>query len=82
MSARRRQFALGCALVALGLPGCAGLGLHAGGDGSSDVVVRPEAPAAYDVLVAPFIVSTEHITRLRSRERLIAAEIARDAVPR
>ena len=27
------------------------------------------------------VVSTEHITRLRSRERLIAAEIARDAVP-
>lgn len=36
---------------------------------------------AYDVLVSPFIVSTEHIARLRSRERLIAAEIARDAVP-
>jgi predicted nucleotidyltransferase len=36
---------------------------------------------AYDVLVSPFVVSTEHIARLRSRERLIAAEIARDAVP-
>ena len=36
---------------------------------------------AYDVLVSPFIVSAEHIARLRSRERLIAAEIARDAVP-
>jgi uncharacterized protein len=36
---------------------------------------------AYEVLVSPFVVSAEHIARLRSRERLIAAEIARDAVP-
>jgi uncharacterized protein len=35
----------------------------------------------YDVIVSPFAVSTEHMELLRSRERLIAAEIARDGVP-
>jgi len=54
----------------------AGSGARAVAQGCGDLLT------AYDVLVAPFIVSTEHITRLRSRERLIAAEIARDAVPR
>ena len=34
----------------------------------------------YDVIVAPFAVSTAHMTLLRSRERLIAREIDRDAV--
>jgi hypothetical protein len=33
------------------------------------------------VLVSPFVVSTARIEDLRGRERLIAAEIARDAVP-
>jgi predicted nucleotidyltransferase len=34
----------------------------------------------YAVLVSPFAVSAEHMNLLRSRERLIAAEIARDGV--
>lgn len=33
------------------------------------------------VLLAPFAVTTEHMTRLRERDRLIAREIARDGVP-
>src|SRR5580700_8939458 len=40
-----------------------------------------DALTDHDVLVSPFVVSTEHIERLRSRERTIALEIARDAVP-
>jgi predicted nucleotidyltransferase len=35
----------------------------------------------HDVLVSPFAVSTARMTELRDRERLIAREIARDAVP-
>jgi predicted nucleotidyltransferase len=35
----------------------------------------------YDVIVSPFAVSSDHMEQLRSRERLIAAEIARDGVP-
>lgn len=35
----------------------------------------------YSVLISPFAVSTAHMNDLRSRERLIAAEIARDGVP-
>jgi predicted nucleotidyltransferase len=35
----------------------------------------------YDVLVSAFAISTEHAAHLRARERLIAAEIARDGVP-
>jgi uncharacterized protein len=34
----------------------------------------------YEVLVSPFAISAEHMNLLRSRERLIAAEIARDGV--
>lgn len=34
----------------------------------------------YDVVVSPFAISAEHMDLLRSRERLIAAEIARDGV--
>jgi predicted nucleotidyltransferase len=36
---------------------------------------------AYDVIVSPFAVSIAYMEDLRSRERLIAAEIARDGVP-
>jgi predicted nucleotidyltransferase len=35
----------------------------------------------FDVLVSAFAISTEHAAHLRGRERLIAAEIARDGVP-
>jgi predicted nucleotidyltransferase len=35
----------------------------------------------YDVLVSPFAVSTARLDELRARERLIAQEIDRDAVP-
>lgn len=35
----------------------------------------------YDVLASPFIVSAAYMTQLRSRERLIAEEIARDGIP-
>ncbi len=34
----------------------------------------------HDVLLSPFAVSTAHFEHLRSRERLIAREIERDAV--
>ena len=40
-----------------------------------------DAMTEYDVLVSPFVVATSHIERLRSRERSIALEIARDAIP-
>jgi predicted nucleotidyltransferase len=40
-----------------------------------------DALTEHDVIVSPFVVSTEHIERLRSRERTIAIEIARDMVP-
>jgi predicted nucleotidyltransferase len=40
-----------------------------------------DALTDHDVILAPFVVSTEHMDRLRSRERTIALEIARDAVP-
>jgi uncharacterized protein len=35
----------------------------------------------YDVLVAPFALSTERMNFLRARERMIAKEIERDGVP-
>jgi predicted nucleotidyltransferase len=35
----------------------------------------------HDVLIATFAVSTERMTQLRSRDRRIAREIDRDAVP-
>ncbi len=35
----------------------------------------------HDVIVSPFAVSSAHMAQLRARERLIAAEIARDGVP-
>ncbi|MBI1947602.1 MAG: nucleotidyltransferase domain-containing protein [Deltaproteobacteria bacterium] len=35
----------------------------------------------HDVLIAPFVVSAEHMRKLVARERLIAAEIARDRIP-
>lgn len=34
----------------------------------------------HGVLVSPFVVGADHMARLRSRERLIAAEIARDGI--
>jgi predicted nucleotidyltransferase len=36
---------------------------------------------AHNVVLSPFAVSTEHMARLRSRERAIALDIARDGVP-
>lgn len=42
---------------------------------AGDVLTR------HDVLVSPFVVSAERMAELRARERRIAAEIARDAVP-
>ena len=35
----------------------------------------------YSVLISPFVVSAEHMRELVTRERLIAAEIARDRIP-
>ncbi len=52
MSDRRRHFALGCALGAFGLLGCAGLGLRSADRASNDREIRPDAPADYDLLVA------------------------------
>jgi predicted nucleotidyltransferase len=40
-----------------------------------------EAVTAYDVIVAPFAVSSERWEELVARERLIAREIERDGVP-
>ena len=40
-----------------------------------------DALTQHDVILSPFVVSTEHMDRLRSRERTIALEITRDAVP-
>jgi uncharacterized protein len=40
-----------------------------------------DAVTLYDVIVAPFAVSTERWEELVARERLIAREIDRDAVP-
>ena len=40
-----------------------------------------DALTGHDVLLSPFAVSRERMTELRARERLIAREIARDAVP-
>ena len=39
-----------------------------------------DALTEHDVIVAPFVVATTHMERLRSRERTIALEIARDAI--
>ena len=36
---------------------------------------------AHNVVLSPFALSTEHMARLRSRERAIALEIAHDGVP-
>jgi uncharacterized protein len=40
-----------------------------------------DALTDHDVLLSPFAVSRAHMQQLRDRERLIASEIARDAVP-
>jgi predicted nucleotidyltransferase len=40
-----------------------------------------DAVTNYDVIVAPFALSTERWEELRARERLIAHEIERDGVP-
>ena len=40
-----------------------------------------DALTHHDVLLSPFAVSHARMTELRDRERLIASEIARDAVP-
>ncbi len=40
-----------------------------------------DALTHHDVLLSPFAVSRERMAELRDRERLIASEIARDAVP-
>lgn len=40
-----------------------------------------DAMTRHDVLLSPFAVSQARMTELRDRERLIASEIARDAVP-
>lgn len=45
------------------------------GEASGDQLTR------FDVLITPFAVSTARMDELRARERLIAAEIDRDAVP-
>ena len=42
---------------------------------AGDVLTR------HDVLVSPFVLSAERMAELRARERRIATEIARDAVP-
>jgi uncharacterized protein len=36
---------------------------------------------AHDVVISPFLLSTEHMDLLRRRERLIAREIASDGIP-
>jgi uncharacterized protein len=40
-----------------------------------------DALTHHDVILSPFAVSVAHMQQLRDRERLIAREIARDAVP-
>ncbi len=40
-----------------------------------------DALTDHDVILSPFVVSTEHIEQLRSRERTIAKESERDRVP-
>jgi predicted nucleotidyltransferase len=45
------------------------------GQQSGDALTR------WDVLLSPFAVSTDHMAELRARERRIAREIDRDAIP-
>jgi len=52
VSRRRRPLALACALVALGAPGCASLGLGGSDRAGDDPEIRADAPPEYDLLVA------------------------------
>jgi predicted nucleotidyltransferase len=40
-----------------------------------------DALTHWDVLVSPFALSTQHLAELRARERRIARELDRDAIP-
>lgn len=42
--------------------------------------ITAEILDVHDVVLAPFLLSTEHMDLLRRRERLIAQEIARDGI--
>jgi predicted nucleotidyltransferase len=67
-----RESDLDVVVVVLGLTGAEAREIgHAAGDAMTN----------HDVLLSPFAVSQERMTELRDRERLIASEIARDAVP-
>ncbi len=50
-------------------------------EGRSVAYLAGDVLTHHDALLSPFAVSTVHMTHLRDRERLIAREIARDALP-
>jgi predicted nucleotidyltransferase len=52
-----------------------------GAEGREVAYLAGDMLTEYDVIVAPFVVSSAHMALLRERERLLAREIARDAVP-
>jgi len=52
-----------------------------GAEGRETAHLAGDALTNHDVLLSPFVVSTARMAELRDRERLIAREIARDAVP-
>src|SRR5260370_29404502 len=51
-----------------------------GPEGREVAYLAGDALTHHDVLLSPFAVSSERMGELRARERLIAREIARDAV--
>lgn len=52
-----------------------------GAEGREVAYLAGDVLTRHDVLLSPFVLSTERMTELRARERRIASEIARDAVP-
>jgi predicted nucleotidyltransferase len=52
-----------------------------GAEGRAVAHLAGDAMTRHDILLSPFVVSAERTNELRARERLIASEIARDAVP-
>jgi uncharacterized protein len=52
-----------------------------GAEGREVAYLAGDALTFHDVLLSPFVVSSERMTELRARERLIAREIERDSVP-
>ena len=75
MSHRGRHFAWVCALGALGLLGCAGLGLRSGDRSANDSEIRPDAPPEYDLLVAQqHVLDGNVVEALAAYERAVAKD--------